>query len=166
VSARATALPSTLKPDRDLARLAPKFREAVEAAIAECRRQNLDAMVYEAYRSQKLQALYYARGRSVIPPHHTVTNAPTNRHSWHGYGLAVDVVHARQFWEPEGGAAWFKQVADVFARHGCQWGGNWRKPDLPHFQWGRCRPSPSDEARRLIDSEGEVAVWRAVGAMG
>jgi hypothetical protein len=36
---------------------------------------------------------------------------------------------------------------------------------LPHFQWGRCKPSPSDEARRLIDTEGEVSVWRAVGAM-
>jgi peptidoglycan L-alanyl-D-glutamate endopeptidase CwlK len=165
VSAGSVNTTSMLKPDRDLARLAPRFREAVEKAIAECKAKNLEAMVFEAHRSQQLQALYYARGRSVIPPPNPVTNAPTNRYSWHGYGLAVDVVHATLFWKPREGEAWFKEVAAVFARHGCKWGGDWSRPDLPHFQWGRCKPSPSDEARRLIDTEGEVSVWRAVGAM-
>ena len=63
---------------RDLELLAPKFRIAVQAAVAECRAAGLDAWVFEAYRSQELQALYYARGRTVIPPPRTVTNAPTN----------------------------------------------------------------------------------------
>src|SRR6185295_20288503 len=87
--------------DKDLDHLAPKFKAAVEAAIQECNSvQGLDAMVYEGYRSQELQALYYARGRTIKPPNATVTNAPTNRYSWHGYGLAVDVVHRVKFWEP------------------------------------------------------------------
>ena len=52
--------------------LAPNFRAAVDAAIAECNNETnkLDAMVYETYRSNELQVVYFARGRTVRPyPH-------------------------------------------------------------------------------------------------
>lgn len=152
--------------NRDLTLLAPAFRRAVEKAIAECNApaNGFDAMVYEAYRSAELQRIYYARGRTAIPPHHTVTNASTNLYSWHGYGLAVDVVHRTDFWSPRGGERWFADVAAIFKKHGCKWGGDWVSPDTPHMQWGRCRPSPSDEALRLFAADGVAAVWRAVGA--
>jgi peptidoglycan L-alanyl-D-glutamate endopeptidase CwlK len=151
---------------RDLNLLAPKFKAAVELAIADCNAQNpsLEAMVYEGFRSQELQAIYYARGRTVIPPTHTVTNAPTSLFSWHGYGLAVDVVHRRFFWTPPEGEAWFRKVAAIFKQHGCSWGGDWKHADTPHFQWGRCKPSPSDQARKLMATGGVQAVWQAVGA--
>ncbi|HEX8232878.1 MAG TPA: M15 family metallopeptidase [Caulobacteraceae bacterium] len=148
----------------DLELLAPAFRETVERALAQCRAQGIEAKVFEAYRSAELQALYYKRGRTIIPPHHTVTNAPTNLKSWHGYGLALDVVHRTRFWEPEGGERWFGAMAAVFKRHGCKWGGDWRRPDTPHIQWGPCKPSPSDLAREIIAREGVAGVWRAVGA--
>ena len=144
--------------------LAPKFRDAVMAALAECERERLDAKVFETYRSQELQALYYARGRTIIPPHAPVTYASTNLRSWHGYGLAVDVVHKTKYWKPDGGIEWFRKVAVVFKRNNCNWGGEWRKADPPHFQWHLCKPSPSDEARALIASEGMIAVWEAAGA--
>ena len=154
----------TPKVNRDLSVLAPKFREAVDAAIADCAHRGLDAMVYEGYRSLELQVLYYARGRTIIPPKHTVTNAPTNLYSWHGYGLAVDVVHRIDFWEPEGGEAWFRKVSESFKKFGCSWGGDWNRPDTPHFQWGRCKPSPSEEARKLLTTRGILAVWQVLGA--
>jgi len=153
------------KVSNDLTLLAPKFGQAVLAAIDACQAKGLDAMVFEALRSQELQALYYARGRTIIPPRHTVTNAPTNLHSWHGYGLAVDVVHRTKFWEPEGGESWFRRVAAVFKDHDCKWGGDWTRPDTPHFQWHLCKPSPSADARRLILTGGREAVWRAVNAI-
>lgn len=146
--------------------LAPQFAEAVRKAIEECNsaQNKLDAMVYEGYRSQELQKLYYARGRTVIPPKHTVTNAPTNQYSWHGYGLAVDVVHKTKYWEPDEGDNWFAKVADIFKKHGCKWGGDWKKADPPHMQWGRCKASPSDEARQLLATAGVESVWKAVAA--
>jgi hypothetical protein len=150
--------------NRDLTLLAPRFREAVEAALAECHANGLDARVWEGYRSTALQAVYYARGRTVIPPKSTVTNARTSLFSWHGYGLAVDVVSTKDFWEPPEGEAWFRKVAEIFKRHNCNWGGDWTHPDTPHFQWHRCKPSPSDRARMLIANEGLQAVWREVGA--
>ncbi|HYG62226.1 MAG TPA: M15 family metallopeptidase [Thermoanaerobaculia bacterium] len=149
--------------NRDLDLLAPKFRDQVVAAIQACEDAGLDAYVYEGYRSQELQALYYARGRTIIPPTKPVTNASSNLYSWHGYGLAVDVISRSKLWDrPE---SWFAQVAAIFRQHDCRWGGEWKMRDLPHFQWGRCKPSPSDLARHLISTQGLEAVWRAVGAV-
>jgi peptidoglycan L-alanyl-D-glutamate endopeptidase CwlK len=156
--------PSNPKPDADLSKLAPKFRAAVEKAIAACKDAGLQAMVYEGYRSLELQKIYYARGRTVIPPKSTVTNAPTNLYSWHGYGLAVDVVHETEFWNPPDGEGWFRKVADVFKANSCSWGGDWTHPDTPHMQWGKCKPSPSDQARALLAQKGLQEVWKAVGA--
>jgi D-alanyl-D-alanine carboxypeptidase len=156
-----------IKPYSGLDVLAPKFRAAVEAALADCNGGpggGFKAMVFESYRTPELQRLYYARGRTIIPPTHTVTNAPTNVYSWHGYGLAVDVVHAEKYWNPPDGEAWFAKVADVFKTHGCKWGGDWTHPDTPHFQWGRCKASPSERARDLLAAGGLPAVWAAVEA--
>jgi len=153
------------KPTSDAAYLAPRFREAVERAVAECNDvdNQLRAKVYETYRSNELQAVYYERGRTVKPPGTPVTNARSNLYSWHGYGLAVDVIHETKGWDA--GDEWFRQVARIFKRHRCKWGGDWTKPDPPHLQWGQCRPSPSDLARELLRTQGIEAVWRAVGAL-
>ena len=153
------------KPTADFGLLAPMFRAAVEAALAECNSgpSPLGAVVYETYRSNELQVVYYARGRTVRPPQETVTNAMTNLRSWHGYGLAVDVIHKDKAWGA--GDAWFASVAEVFKRNGCKWGGDWKQRDLPHFQWGFCQPSPSDEARELIRTQGVLAVWQRLGAI-
>jgi peptidoglycan L-alanyl-D-glutamate endopeptidase CwlK len=155
---------ASAKVNRDLNLLAPRFREGVELALDACRQGGLDAMVYEGYRSQELQAIYYARGRTIIPPTRPVTNAPTNPHSWHGFGLAVDVIHRVALWSPPGGEAWFEKVAQAFLANGCKWGGHWRMRDLPQFQWHLCRPSPSEEARALVAAGGLEAVWAAVDA--
>jgi hypothetical protein len=152
------------KPTNDPTLLAPMFRAAVTEAIEECNNDinRLDAIVYETYRSNELQAVYYCRGRTVRPPQNPVTNAMKNLYSWHGYGLAVDVIHRTKQWEA--GDAWFASVASIFAKHGCKWGGHWRSPDQPHFQWGLCKASPSDDARKLMYESGVQAVWEAVGA--
>jgi peptidoglycan L-alanyl-D-glutamate endopeptidase CwlK len=109
-----------------------------------------------------LQALYYARGRTVVPPTQPVTYAATNLQSWHGYGLAVDVISRAHEWNRS--ESWFAEVAEIFGRHDCRWGGEWKQKDLPHFQWGACKPSPSDAARQLIAVGGLPLVWKEIGA--
>ena len=150
------------KVDNDVTLLAPKFSDAVIKALALCKDAGLDAIVYEANRSAELQELYYNRGRTVIPPTGTVTNAKSNLYSWHGYGLAVDVIHRVKQWDAS--EQWFASVAEHFRATGCRWGGEWKMKDLPHFQWGLCKPSPSDNARTILLTRGREAVWVAVGA--
>lgn len=147
---------------RTIDRLAPVFGGQVEAAIAECNAAGLDAIVFETYRSPETQAAYYARGRTEKPPARPVTNAKSNLFSWHGFGLAVDVISKKHGWNPPAG--WWEKVAVIFKRHGCKWGGDWKQRDLPHFQFGACKPSPSDRARELFKEGGFDAVWKAVGA--
>lgn len=148
---------------RDLNELAPRFKAAVEQAVEACGQAGLDAFVYETFRSPELQAAYFARGRTEIPPNATVTNALSNLHSWHGYGLAVDVISRKKGWDqPE---EWFTKVAEHFRASGCRWGGEWKMKDLPHFQWGLCKPSPSPRALELHALGGKRAVWEAVSAL-
>lgn len=143
--------------------LAPKFAAAVVAALEECNLMGLDAIVFETSRSDALAAVYYTRGR---PPSREypkpVTNAQTAAHSWHGYGLAVDVISASKEWSA--GYEWFAKVAAIFKKHGCDWGGDWTQKDLPHFQWGKCKPSPSSISQNLRAAGNLETVWRIVGA--
>ena len=154
-------------PSRDLELLAPKFRQAVEAAMLACEAKGLHVKVNEAFRSNARQAFLFAQGRTRPGP--KVTNAPTSLTSWHGYGLAVDVIHKTLAFKPFGddrakNEQWFEDVGAVFKANDCNWGGDWTHPDTPHMQWGHCRPSPSDRARALIASGGVQAVWTEVGA--
>ena len=153
---------TSLKANRDRSLLAPKFRSAVEAGLADCEAAGLDAMVWEGHRSPELAALYYQRGRTIKPPARPVTNARTALYTWHGYGLAVDIIHRTKFWDA--GDAWFRQMADLMIPHGLKAGLDWKFVDPPHIQWGKCKASPSDRARELLAAGGEVAVWQAVGA--
>ncbi|HEY2709891.1 MAG TPA: M15 family metallopeptidase [Caulobacteraceae bacterium] len=156
----------------DLALLAPLFHQAVSEAIAKCNDPArpggpLNAKVFEGMRTQARQAFLYAQGRTKPGP--KVTNAPTNVTSWHGFGLAVDVVHATKFWEPFGkdqkkNEQWFADVAAVFKATRCNWGGDWTHPDTPHMQWGKCPASPTDQIRATLKSGGLPAVWKALAA--
>lgn len=164
MSAGLDSVPHQPLVDHDLDKLAPAFRAAVEASLAECQAKGLDAMVFEAVRSEELQAVYYARGRTLIPPETPVTNAKNVRLSWHGYGLAVDVISQAKRW----GAAsdWWPAVAAVFKSHGCRWGGDWQEGhvDRPHFQWGLCPDTPPLRAQLIKNTGGMAAVWSLYGA--
>ena len=153
-------------PDADLSKLAPKFREAIEAALAECIAKGYLAKVFEALRSQERQSHLYAQGRSR--PGQKVTNASTNLTSWHGYGLAADVIHRTKGWAPGNNdretTAWFTAVAAIFKKHGCAWGGDWSSPDMPHVQWGQMPASPAVTHREMKTRFGNEAVWKYVGA--
>ena len=138
--------------------LAPQFRAQVNAILA----QMGDAKISEGLRTFERQSFLYGFGREYDDGRGIVTNAASNLTSWHGYGLAVDIVHATLEWDA--GDKWFRLLGDTAKAHGCKWGGDWFHPDLPHVQWGKCKDSPSDKARALYADGGVEAVWNAVGA--
>lgn len=146
----------------DIDCLAPKFREKVVALLAACKAAGMDAVVHESYRTHETAVVYYARGRTTIPPHETVTNAPDETWSWHGFALAVDIISASKGWDA--GDLWFLRLGHLAESLGLEWGGRWHSPDLPHVQFGGMKDSPSGHARALLASGGIRAVWHAVGA--
>jgi hypothetical protein len=156
--------PREISADRDLAKLAPRFRAAVERVLAEMRRAGFQPAVVEALRTPERQEYLFGFGRSYDDGRGVVTQASTADWSWHGYGLAVDIVCAKRAWDapPE-----FWRALGAAARdEGLVWGGDWKMRDLPHVQWGApMRQAPSARAPKLRDEGGLEAVWRAVGAV-
>lgn len=150
--------PPEVPSDRSTGSLAPKFRDAVNAILADMG----DAKISEGLRTFERQSYLYGFGREYDDGRGIVTNASSNLTSWHGYGLAVDIVHATLEWDA--GDKWFRLLGDTAKAHGCSWGGDWFHPDLPHVQFGTLKDSPSGEARQLIADGGVEAVWDAVGA--
>jgi len=142
--------------DSDISKLAPKFQAQVDAAMANLAKRGIDAYIYEALRSDALEAIYFQLG---------TTKAPNAQYSWHGYGLAVDVISRAKEWDAWSDPIWRFAVVSAFKAQGCEWGGDWHTfPDDPHFQFGGMKASPSDEARALLAEGGLQAVWQAVGA--
>ncbi len=147
---------------RTLAVLAPAFRRALEAMLADLA-GGPEERLFETLRTNERQSFLYGFGRDYDDGRGVVTKASQALNSWHGFALAVDVVEKDAtpwdappgFWEGIGAAA---------KKHGLVWGGDWQKPDRPHVQWGRCPVSPTqaDIARYLTD--GVEAVWRKYGA--
>lgn len=155
--------PAEVPRDASLDALAPKFRAAVEHIIADMTAAGWPAFVFEGLRTDDRQRFLYGFGREYDDGRGPVTKARDTSRSWHGYGLAVDIVQAdatpwtapQAFWQTLGAAA---------ERHGCTWGGRWKMVDLPHVQWGLCKVSPSLLAVQLKQDGGLPAVWEAVRA--
>lgn len=152
----------------DLELCAPLFAAAVRNAIADCNAAGWDARVFEALRSDELQQFYFANGTS---------NAQHVWKSWHGYGLAVDVVSRQHGWDLWGRSiptAWQVATVQIFKKHGLAWGGDWlggvgasHAVDWDHFQWGRCKKSPSIISVELYQASaiGYQKVWPIVEAI-
>ena len=151
--------PAEVACDRSLDSLAPKFRDAVQAVIE----QMGDAKISETTRTFARQSFLYGFGREYDDGRGIVTNASSQLTSWHGFGLAADIIHRDKEWNAP--QSWFRLLGETGKAHGLDWGGDWHHPDLPHLQWGQCKDSPSDEARRLYAEGGLVSVWHAVGAI-
>ena len=79
------------------------------------------------------QQKIYDQGRSA--PVDIVTNAQPGD-SYHNWALAFDVVprayKSLPNWNPSG--PYWKTLGAIGRSLGLEWGGDWSKPDLPHFQ--------------------------------
>ena len=143
-------------------KLHPIVRDEVKKIIAEC-----DAVltgkakirITQGLRTFDEQAQLYAIGRTKAGK--KVTNAKAGQ-SIHNYGLAVDMCliidgktaswDTAKDWDDDKIADWYECVK-IFAKHGWEWGGNWKTfKDLPHF-----------EKKKIDRATSELKVsWRAL----
>ncbi|AZB17595.1 M15 family peptidase [Chryseobacterium indologenes] len=127
-----------------ISKLHPSVREEVTKIINECNASltgRAQVRISQGLRTFTEQADLYAIGRTKTGK--KVTNANAGQ-SIHNYGLAVDIVliidgktaswDTAKDWDNDGVADWYECVK-IFARHGWDWGGNWKTfKDLPHFE--------------------------------
>ena len=107
------------KPISDLGLLEPVTRTLVQAIIADAKEQGLDLMVFETYRSQELQGIYYRRGVTKL-----------QNVGVHHYGLACDlvkVVNGEPNWDGS-----FAFLGPLAQKYNLIWGGDWGFPDEKH----------------------------------
>lgn len=126
------AAPDVNVKDRDMARLHPKMREAVESVLAQCRAEGLPFRVFEANRTPERQAWLYTQGRSR--PGAIVTKAQAWE-SFHQYGLAVDFVlfeNNQWSWDDKGPRArYWQRLPQLIAQAGLR-SLSW---EAPHAEW-------------------------------
>lgn len=126
------------KPVSDMALLEPITRAAVQGIIADAKAMGHDMMVFETYRSQELQRIYFDRGVTRL-----------QNVGVHHYGLAADivkVVNGEPSWDGS-----FDFLQELAEKHNLIWGGNWGTPDAPHsFR------DPVHVQRITVDDQGRL----------
>ena len=167
------AVPDTVRAMRDLDALAPRFRTSLERVLGTLRGLGLTPHVVETLRTTERQTYLYGFGRDYDDGRGIVTYSRDADETWHGFGLAADVVCARQWWNAP--PAFWDALGRACARERLRWGGDWDMDgestdetflDRPHVQWGPpMRRGPSPRAARLLLDGGLTAVWREVGAL-
>lgn len=157
-------IPREVPATRNLAVLAPKFRSAVERVLGTLRGLGYNPMVFETLRTSDRQRFLHGFGRLYDDGRGVVTHSEDADETWHGYGLAVDIICGDTRWNAP--AAFWDALGRACERERLEWGGSWRFVDRPHVQWGApMRRSPSPRAGRLLALGGPPAVWREVGAL-
>lgn len=146
-------------------RLAERVRQMAELLQAE----NITIRVVQSLRSWDNQQALYDEGRdangTIIDRSKVVTNAKPG-HSYHNFGLAVDVAPF-DAGIPDWNAnhpAW-KRIVAVGQSVGLISGSTWRAfPDWPHFQMTGFLPaSPDDAIRDAYHRGGIQGVWAQTG---
>jgi peptidoglycan LD-endopeptidase CwlK len=146
-----------------LAEVHPKLAELVRKMADLLAAEGVHVRVTQGLRTWDEQKVLYDQGRST--PGKIVTNAQPG-HSWHNYGLAVDLVPMTDTgpdWNDQH-AVW-KQMIAAGLKVGLEAGALWRTfPDQPHFQWtGELPISPDDATRAAYEDGGVSAVWDKTG---
>lgn len=130
--------------------------------------ENIPLRVTQGFRSWADQQKLWLQGRdadgNVIDKKLVVTNAPPG-HSWHEFGLAVDVVPMTL---PQGQPDWnvahlvWKRIVEIGESLGLFSGTEFHScpADTPHFQFtGNFPVSPDDEVRQIFKIAGVLTVW-------
>ena len=150
--------------DKSLDGLAPKFRAEIEALLSEAH-GSFDPVVSESNRTLERQEWLFGFGREYDDGRGVVTQAQDNTTSWHGYGLAVDIISKSK--EGDAPTSFWQELGARAMAHGLVWGGSWTKfQDRPHVQWGApMRQAPSQHAADLLADGGMQSVWQEVEAV-
>ena len=114
----------------DINNLTPKIKGLMNKFLAECKKQGIDLIVTQGFRSIAEQNALYAQGRTK--PGKIVTNAKGGQ-SKHNFGNAFDVcflINKKASYAGDWG-----KIGAIGELCGLKWGGRWKEfIDKPHFE--------------------------------
>ncbi len=117
-----------MKVIKDIAELTPMAQRACRLFLLKCEGQGLKVRITETYRSQERQNELYAQGRTK--PGQIVTWTKNSRHtSRKAWDICQDI-KGKEYSD----SAFFRKCGDIAEDLKIIWGGNWRTPDMPHFE--------------------------------
>lgn len=119
---------SVTKTIRDISELTPNAQKACNLFMAECKKQGLNVLITETYRSQERQDYLYAQGRTRKGNKVTWT-----KYSRHTSRRAWDIcknLKGHEYTDTE----FFNKCGEIARSLGITWGGDWSTPDRPHFE--------------------------------
>ena len=117
---------------RDIKDLHPKVKAIAERFISECKAAGINVTIYSTYRDHESQNELYAQGRTKAGKVVTWARGGDSFHNWRVAFDAAPVVNGSIPW---GDAKLFERMGAIGERCGLEWGGNWKKRDMPHFQF-------------------------------
>ena len=129
-----------------LSLLYPPLATRVLSVLTQAAARGIDVHPFETWRTWQRQAHLKATGKT----------AAGAWQSWHQYGLAVDLVGGgprRWTWD---GIDW-DALGEIGKDAGLIWGGEFRNPDRPHFQWPTT--VTMSEIQRAYMCGGVLHVW-------
>lgn len=135
---------------KDISELTGAAQTAASAFLAECRRRGLAVTITETYRSQQRQNELYAQGRTK--PGRIVTWTKSSRHTGR---RAWDIAKLTASGADYGDRSFFKSCGAVAKELGIIWGGEWKTPDMPHFEVAKNWKMPDREDEKMTEQERE-----------
>ena len=114
---------------RDIKELTPQAQKACGLFLSECKKQGLNVLITETYRSQERQDYLYQQGRTRAGK--VVTWTHNSRHTSRRAWDVCKQVKGQEYSD----ATFFKQCGEIAKKLGITWGGTWQSsPDTPHFE--------------------------------
>lgn len=129
---------------RDIGELAPAAQQACRLFLQECKKQGLNVLITETYRSQERQDYLYEQGRTregVV-----VTWTKASRHTGRCAWDICKNVKGQEYSDN----AFFAKCGAIAAQLGITWGGVWSTPDKPHFEVGKDWKAPVKEDDEIV----------------
>ena len=118
---------SVTKTIRDISELAPNAQKACNLFMAECKKQGLNVLITETYRSQARQDYLYAQGRTRKG--NIVTWTKSSRHTSRRAWDICKNVKGKEYSD----ASFFKKCGEVAKKFNITWGGTWTKIEAGRF---------------------------------
>ena len=139
---------------RDINKLLPVAQKACRLFLSECEKEGLPVLITETYRSQERQNELYAQGRTK--PGKVVTWTKNSRHTSR---LAWDIcknVKGAEYSD----TSFFKKCGAIAKKLGITWGGDWKTPDMPHFEVTKSWDYESEDKSVMEELKAEISLLK------